>query len=104
MLAGLPIVATRVSGVSEIVADGQTGHLVRPGDDARLAAVIGALLEQPARARHLGSAGLERARTRFSVEQMTSAMAAVYELEPLMMPAGRRRSPVQLLSDRIAGQ
>jgi glycosyltransferase involved in cell wall biosynthesis len=45
MRAGIPIVASRVGGVSEIVEDGMTGILVTPGDAAGLAEAIGRLLE-----------------------------------------------------------
>ena len=45
--SGLPIVATRAEGVSEIVADGVTGHLVRIGDDQSLAAAIDHVLSDP---------------------------------------------------------
>ena len=57
MLARLPIVATRVSAVPEVVADGETGLLVDPGDDAGVAAALGRLLADPARARALAEAG-----------------------------------------------
>ena len=78
MLAGLPVVATRVSAVPEVVADGETGLLVEPGDDTGLAEALGALLSDRARAAALGKSGLERARTEFSVARMTERTLAVY--------------------------
>ena len=51
MLAGLPVVATRVSAVPEIVADGETGMLVDAGDDAALARGAVAAARRPARRR-----------------------------------------------------
>ena len=79
MLAGLPIVATRVSAVPEVVADGETGIVVEPGDATAVSAGMSMLLADPARADALGLAGLNRARTLFSVERMTEATAAVYD-------------------------
>jgi glycosyltransferase involved in cell wall biosynthesis len=79
MLAGLPVVATRVSAVPEVVDDGATGALVDPGDDAALAGVLTTLISDPTRAAALGLAGLERARTEFSVARMTDATLAIYE-------------------------
>jgi glycosyltransferase involved in cell wall biosynthesis len=43
MLAGLPVIASRVGGIPEIVADGEIGYLVPPGDVGALAAAIQAL-------------------------------------------------------------
>ena len=64
MLAGLPVVATRVSAVPEIVADGETGLLVAAGDaDARRRRAATAARRSGARAPALGEAGL-RARAR----------------------------------------
>jgi glycosyltransferase involved in cell wall biosynthesis len=79
MLAGLPIVATRVSAVPEVVEAGETGLLVEAGDDRGVAAALDELLLDPARARTLGAAGLARARTVFSVERMTEKTVGVYE-------------------------
>jgi glycosyltransferase involved in cell wall biosynthesis len=79
MLAALPIVATRVSAVPEIVADGESGLLVDPGDVGGVAAALDALLRDPARARALGDEGRRIARERFSVQRMTEATVAVYE-------------------------
>jgi glycosyltransferase involved in cell wall biosynthesis len=78
MLASLPIVATRVSAVPEVVADGETGVLVPPGDVAGAAAAISELLRDGARRRALGEAGRERARRCFSVARMTDATIRVY--------------------------
>ena len=78
MLAGLPVVATRVSAVPEVVADGETGLLVEAGDAAALAAALDRLLGEPELARRLGDAGLARARSEFSVAQMTERTLAVY--------------------------
>ncbi|MFN2627202.1 MAG: glycosyltransferase family 4 protein [Gaiellaceae bacterium] len=79
MLAGLPVVGTRVSSVPEIVVDGETGLLVPPDDPAALAAAILRVLEDPAT---LGAAGLARARAEFSVEQMARRTLDVYEALP----------------------
>ena len=79
MLAGLPVAATRVSAVPEVVADGETGLLVEPGDWRALGRVLGELLTQPERAAAMGAAGRSRARTDFSVARMAQRTVALYE-------------------------
>jgi glycosyltransferase involved in cell wall biosynthesis len=78
MLSSLPVVATRVSAVPEIVVDGTTGFLVPPRNDELLAARLGELLADADLRRRFGAAGLERARTEFSVETMTTRTIDVY--------------------------
>lgn len=83
MAAGRPVVATRTGGIPEVVADGETGLLVPPGDPAALAKAIRRLLADPERARAMGTAGRERARRLFGAEQMAEQTAAMYaELLP----------------------
>jgi glycosyltransferase involved in cell wall biosynthesis len=74
MLAGLPVVASSVSSLPELVADGQTGALVQPDDPAALALAIARVLEQP----ELGAAGRARALREFSVARMADRTAALY--------------------------
>ena len=78
MLAGLPVVATRVSAVPEVVVDGETGALAEAGDVEGVARELGALLGDPELAQRLGEAGRARARTQFSVERMTTRTIDVY--------------------------
>ena len=66
MALGIPVVATAVGGIPEMVEDGVTGVLVPPGDAPALEAAIGRLLGDPAAARVMGDAGRQRARERFS--------------------------------------
>jgi glycosyltransferase involved in cell wall biosynthesis len=75
MLAGLPVVATRVSSLPELVVDGETGLLVAADDAAALAAAVSSALDQPA----LGNAGHTRARAEFSVARMADRHVALYE-------------------------
>ena len=56
MAAGLPVVASNVGGIPELVEDGRTGHLVQPGDAAALASSLIGLLEQPQRLEEFGRA------------------------------------------------
>jgi len=79
MLASLPVVATRVSAVPEIVAEGETGLLAPAGDSAAIASHLLELLDDGGRRRELGERGLQRARDEFSVERMTDRTIAVYE-------------------------
>jgi glycosyltransferase involved in cell wall biosynthesis len=75
MLAQLPVVATNVSSIPEIVADGRTGLLVPPDDAEALADALARVLADPGT---LGASGRERAREEFSVARMTDATLAVY--------------------------
>jgi glycosyltransferase involved in cell wall biosynthesis len=74
MLAGLPVVASNVSSLPELVADGETGLLVPPDDSTALAHGIAAALDRP----ELGAAGVARARQEYSVARMADRTAALY--------------------------
>ncbi len=76
MLAGLPVVAARVSSMPELVVDGETGVLVSPHDPFALAAAVEDAL---ANAREYGERGRARARSKFSVAQMVERTLEVYE-------------------------
>lgn len=76
MLASVPVVATAVSSIPEIVVDGETGLLVPPDDPDALAAAINQVLLDPGA---LGERGYVRARSEFSVERMVDRTLAVYE-------------------------
>jgi glycosyltransferase involved in cell wall biosynthesis len=78
MAASLPVVATRVGGVGELVADGETGMLVPPGDPAALSAALGLLIADPELRRRLGDAGRERVRRRFDVREQRRAHLEAY--------------------------
>jgi glycosyltransferase involved in cell wall biosynthesis len=75
MLAGLPVVATNVSSLPELVADGETGLLVAPDDPSALGLALAGALERP----ELGDAGRARALREFSVARMADRTASLYE-------------------------
>jgi glycosyltransferase involved in cell wall biosynthesis len=76
MLASLPVVATSVSSIPEIVVEGETGLLVPPDDPSALAAAVNRVLGQPG---DFGPKGRARAEAEFSVARMTDRTLAVYE-------------------------
>lgn len=78
MAAGLPVVATAVGGIAEVVENGITGLLVRRGDATALARAMITLSQNPALRRRLGEAGKDRARRLFSVEVMASGYEKLY--------------------------
>ena len=82
----VPIVATAVGGVPELVTPARTGWLAAPNDPPGLAAVITRLLTNPEKCRDYGRAGRERAVRDFSLE----TMARRYEdlLDRLLARAG----------------
>jgi glycosyltransferase involved in cell wall biosynthesis len=79
MAAGVPVVGTAVGGLSELVADGVTGHLVPPGDADALGRALETVLADSAAARRLGEAGRERARRELGRERMAARVTALYE-------------------------
>ncbi len=78
MMSGLPVVATRVGGVPEVVSDGETGVLVPPHDPQALASALNQLLRDPERRRRMGEAGQRRALACFTETHMLAATAQVY--------------------------
>ena len=77
MAAGLPVVATKVGGIPEVVADGETGLLVPPEDPGALAAALREMLTDPDRRRRAGRAGRVRAQAHFSMETRARRIAAL---------------------------
>jgi glycosyltransferase involved in cell wall biosynthesis len=79
MAAGLPVVATRVGGLPELVVPGETGWLVPPGDPAALAAALRGLLADPGTREAFGRAGHRRAARCFPLAAMVRSHEAVLE-------------------------
>jgi glycosyltransferase involved in cell wall biosynthesis len=79
MAAGLPVVATRVGGVAEIVEDGRTGLLVPPADAAALGRAVARLIADPARARALGDAARVEVRPKFGVDSYVASVVGLYD-------------------------
>ena len=78
MACGLPVVATRVGGLPEVVDDGVTGLLVAPADPAALAQAMVAIWTDPERRDRMGRAGRLRAEERFDVRRMVAEYEALY--------------------------
>ena len=79
MAAGLPVAATRVGGVPELVIEGKTGVLFEPGDANAAADALAGLLGAPDRARTLGEEGRARVRSEFGRERMVRQTVALYD-------------------------
>lgn len=76
---GVPTIASRLPGVTEIIDDRATGLLCPAGDAAALAAAIEELCSRPAWARDLGAAARQSIGDRFSITTHVDAVAAVYD-------------------------
>ena len=92
MATALPVVASAVGGLPVVVAEGETGHLVPPGDAAALGARLAALAAEPGRARALGACGREVVVARYSLERMSAAYLELYD--ELLRRRGRRTADV----------
>lgn len=79
MSIGRPVIATRVGGVHFVVKHNETGLLVPPGNSELLAQSILTLLDDPTRARAMGHAAREKVIQDFSVNQMVSQTAELYQ-------------------------
>jgi len=77
MAAGLPVVATSVGGIPEIIRDRQNGRLVPAQDPAALAQTLSEILAQPALQEELRLEGLKTAH-QFAVKRMMEETYKVY--------------------------
>jgi glycosyltransferase involved in cell wall biosynthesis len=87
MAAAVPVVATRVGGVPEVVEDGVTGYVIPPADPAALAKRLGRLLGSAPERRALGAAGRRRVARHFTFEAQARAYQKLF--------AGLARRPVR---------
>ena len=86
---GLPVIATTVNALPEIVRHEQTGLTVPPGDPAALADAVQRLLASPDEARRLAAAGFRLARDMFSPDANSRRLAALFlEADSRRAPAG----------------
>ncbi len=88
MSFALPVVATRIEAIPEIVSEGETGTLVPTRDPAALARAMGDLLADPVRARLMGAAGRARVLSRYGWDRVAARMLEV--MRPGRSPAAAR--------------
>ena len=81
LAAGAPVIATTLGGMPELVRDGLDGLLVPPDNPAALAAGLGRLLSDPARAARMGAAGRARVAQEFTAEVHLAALRSLYQEE-----------------------
>jgi glycosyltransferase involved in cell wall biosynthesis len=94
MMRGTAVVATRAGGLTELVAEGRTGHLVQPGDPEALASgLLRTLLDREA-AERMGGEGRARALESFSESRMVSRWLDLYSDVLDAGARGRGRPPV----------
>jgi glycosyltransferase involved in cell wall biosynthesis len=78
MASGLPVIATEVSGTSQVMVPGRTGWLVPPGDASRLAEAMVALRADPERAQAMAAAGRARVVERFAAHHQAEQLARLF--------------------------
>jgi glycosyltransferase involved in cell wall biosynthesis len=78
MAAGLPVVATRVGGIPEVVVDGETGLLVASGNSVELADAIVYLLSNPHTRQQMGVKGRQRVEVHFTAQQTAANLETLY--------------------------
>jgi glycosyltransferase involved in cell wall biosynthesis len=86
MATGLPVVGGRVGSIAESIVEGETGHLVEPGDERGLARALIDLLSDLPRAKLKGAAGRERAQTLFAPARRETALLDFYNRVMEMTP------------------
>jgi glycosyltransferase involved in cell wall biosynthesis len=78
MAAGVPVIASRVGGIPEIVCDGTTGLLVAPGDEDGIASAMERLLTSPSLWRECSHRALELVNARFRIEDLAREYELLY--------------------------
>jgi glycosyltransferase involved in cell wall biosynthesis len=78
MTCGVPVVATAVNSVCELVVSGETGLLARPGDPASFSRALAAMIDHPERATRMAEAGQAHVTGRYEPESLGEALRDVY--------------------------
>lgn len=78
MASGVPVVATRVGGLADIVRDGETGYLVAPGDEEALTTAVLSLVEDPATRHHFGRRARAHVEVNYSLAVLPQHLGRLY--------------------------
>jgi glycosyltransferase involved in cell wall biosynthesis len=79
MACGLPVVASRVGGVPDIVVEGESGYLVDPGDADALTAALAEVVRNDARRKEMGRRAREFVEANHSLERLPSYLQKLYD-------------------------
>ena len=79
MRCGIPVVATRVGGNPEVVVDGETGYLVKPGDASDFASHVVQLLQNRDLRKNMGEEARKRVEKHFRMSEVASRYIGIYE-------------------------
>jgi len=79
MSYGLPVIASRIGGLPEVVEDGRTGLLFEPGNDVELAAKLDSLWHDEARCREMGRAARQKVEREYGADVFFERLMGAYE-------------------------
>ena len=94
MTCGIPVVATAVNSVPEVVIAGKTGLLARPGDPGSLAQALAYMLDFPAEASRMAQAARVHVGEQFRLDLRGQELSEVYEAALQLPPVGNRAAMV----------
>ena len=101
MAAGCPVVATHVGGVPDLVADGETGRVVPPGDAGALAGAILDLFDEPERTGRMARLAQERVLERHQAGRLIADVDRLYQD---LLLAGRITGPGEPAEGKVAAK
>ena len=78
MASRIPVIASRVAGVAELVEDGQSGFVLPPGDERSLATSLRTLFDAPERCREMGLAGRAKVEVEFDIRTEAARLAGQF--------------------------
>jgi len=93
MAMEIPCVATRITGIPELIRDGTDGLLVEPSDAAQLAEAIGRLMDHPALRLRLGRSARQRVLEKYDLKRNTATLASIFRRRLRSDSAARTQTP-----------
>ncbi len=103
MMSGRPVIASRIGGIPDIVADEETGVLVPPGDPGALRGALARLLADKGLCKRMGAAGKERV-ANFHASVVVPQIEEVYRTVLERPEAPRARERIATVSDDASGE
>jgi glycosyltransferase involved in cell wall biosynthesis len=90
MASGVPVVSTAISGIPELITDGETGRLVPPGDPEALADALQLLLSDAGARKRLGAAGRAHVSSHCGIRDCVRPLATLFEEQLHRRPSTQR--------------